>query len=104
MILVAQAHFPQSFLDGGVLARRQMAAIHARLYAALTLILLLIWYMPSMIPIVLLGLYSFWIPQITWNAIQDTRGALHPSYVYGMSATRLFIPAYFYGCPDSIVR
>ncbi len=104
IMMVAQAHFPQSFVDGGVLARRQMASMHARLYAALIIILMLLWYMPSVIPVVLMGFYSFWIPQITWNAIQDTRGALRPTYMWGMSSTRLFLPAYYYSCPNSIVR
>ncbi len=104
MMVVTQAHFPESFLDGGVLVRRQMAAMHARIYAALIVILVLLWYVPTLVPLLLMGLYSFWIPQITWNAIQDTRGALHPSYMWGMSTTRLFIPAYFYGCSNSIMR
>ncbi len=104
MIYVSQAHFPQSYFEGGVVARRQIASVHARLYTALAAILLLLWYMPSVILLVLLGLHSFWIPQITWNAIHDTRGALHPLYLFGMSATRLFIPAYFYGCPENLIR
>lgn len=48
--------------------------------------------------------YSFWVPQIVTNIIKDTRKPLHPQYILGMSATRLAIPLYVFGCPSNFLR
>ena len=49
-------------------------------------------------------MYSFWIPQIVTNVIRDTRKPLHPQYILGMTATRVAIPLYIFGCPSNFMR
>jgi hypothetical protein len=48
--------------------------------------------------------YSMWLPQIAYNAYNGTRRALAPTYLYTTTASRLFIPLYFYGCPDNFMQ
>lgn len=53
---------------------------------------------------ILIVMYSFWIPQIVSNVMNDTRKPLHPYYVVGMTVTRLAIPLYMFGCPSNFMR
>jgi hypothetical protein len=53
---------------------------------------------------VLFVFYSFWWPQIVRNATHDLRRPLQPQYILGMTATRLAIPLYIYGCPHNFLR
>jgi len=53
---------------------------------------------------ILLLMYSFWIPQIVANVVRDSRKPLHPYYILGMTATRLAIPLYVFGCPHNFMR
>ena len=53
--------------------------------------------------IVSLLLYSMWLPQIGYSAYNGTKHPLCNGYLYGMSATRLFLPAYFFGCPHNFL-
>ena len=52
-------------------------------------------------------LYSFWIPQIVYNAANNTKKPFFTShagtYPLLMSLTRLFIPLYIYGCPQNFI-
>ena len=54
--------------------------------------------------LILLLMYSFWIPQIITNVIRDSRKPLHPHYILGMTVTRLAIPLYIFGCPNNFMR
>ncbi|KAF9158229.1 hypothetical protein DFQ26_007865, partial [Actinomortierella ambigua] len=48
-------------------------------------------------------LFSFWVPQIARNALRGSSKALNLWFVIGMSATRLFLPLYFYACPENLM-
>ncbi|KAJ3332098.1 hypothetical protein HDU76_001305 [Blyttiomyces sp. JEL0837] len=48
-------------------------------------------------------IYSFWTPQIISNIQRNSRKAFLPQYLYGMTAIRLLLPLYFYGCPRNVV-
>lgn len=54
--------------------------------------------------LILLLMYSFWVPQIITNIIRDSRKPLHPHYILGMTVTRLAIPLYIFGCPYNFMR
>jgi hypothetical protein len=47
--------------------------------------------------------YSFWVPQIVHNAHREVRNPFDPLYLYGISAIRMFLPLYFYGCPENFL-
>lgn len=49
-------------------------------------------------------LCSFWIPQIVHCVRADVRQPLRPLYVLGISATRLALPLYLFGCPKNMLR
>lgn len=49
-------------------------------------------------------LYTFWLPQIVYCVRTDSRQPLRPLYVVGMSAARLALPLYLYGCPSNLLR
>lgn len=48
-------------------------------------------------------MYSFWLPQIAYSAYSGTKNPFHPLYLVGTALTRLFIPLYFLGCPNSFL-
>lgn len=54
--------------------------------------------------LIILLMYSFWIPQIITNVVRDSRKPLHPHYILGMTITRLAIPLYVFGCPNNFMR
>lgn len=58
----------------------------------------------ALLQVIIFLLYSFWVPQIVVNAVKGTRQPLNRTYVVGMSATRLIIPLYVYGCPQNFVH
>ena len=47
-------------------------------------------------------LYSFWLPQIVYSAVTGTKPSMQIPYVLGTTLTRLFVPLYILGCPNSI--
>ena len=83
--------------------RRRLATLHFRFYASLFLAMFVSIYLRTRPILLVLLLYSCWVPQIVFNAISGTRRALHPVYLYGMAATRLFIPLYILGCPHNFL-
>ncbi|PWN49415.1 hypothetical protein IE53DRAFT_380573 [Violaceomyces palustris] len=48
-------------------------------------------------------LYSFWIPQIHRNVKRGTIKALKVRSVVGITLCRLFLPLYFFSCPENIL-
>ena len=58
----------------------------------------------NMLPYIIFFFYSFWIPQIVSNVIRDTRKPLHVHYILGITATRLAVPLYIFGCPKNFMR
>lgn len=50
------------------------------------------------------GVYGFWVPQIVSTAYQDTRQPLRAFYLIGISASRLMLPLYLFGCPSNILQ
>ena len=84
--------------------RRQLATLHARFYAVLFFLLFLVYFLANYLEVIIFFLYSFWVPQIVMNATKGLRYPLNRTYVLGMSAARLVIPLYVYGCPYNFVH
>ncbi|CAG8459281.1 5094_t:CDS:2 [Paraglomus brasilianum] len=53
--------------------------------------------------LLVLSMFSFWVPQILRNVIRNTRRGLNLYYVVGMSFTRLVMPLYFLACPKNVL-
>lgn len=85
--------------------RRQITLLHLRFYAALMIAIMLFWYIgQTQRSVYVLGLYSFWVPQIILNAITEARKPMHPYYIYGMSGTRLIAPLYVFAVQKNFLK
>lgn len=105
VVSVYQARHAQELAtEGWQGLRRRLASLHLRFYAAVFLGLFVSLSLLDRPIVLVFLLYSMWVPQIIWNAYNGTRKALLPAYLYGTSATRLFIPLYFYGCPKNFLH
>ena len=102
ILLIWRAKNPNSGNGGWEHVRTQLTLLYSRLYYILIMGVCLMFRFRESLTVVLLIAYSFWIPQIVANAYNETRNALDHIYVYGMSASRLLLPFYFYGCPKNI--
>ncbi|CAA0816230.1 RING/U-box superfamily protein [Striga hermonthica] len=84
--------------------RRELSALYSRFYAILLGGILIMYEFHKFLRVILLLLHSFWIPQICINVIRDSRKPLHPYYILGITATRIAIPLYVFGCPHNFMR
>lgn len=66
--------------------------------------ILLMYEFHNHLRLILLLVYSFWIPQIITNVVRDSRKPLNPHYILGITVTRLAIPLYIFGCPNNFLR
>ena len=53
--------------------RHEFAILHARFYAILIICLPTIWFLFAYVNYIVLLAYSYWVPQIVTNAMQETR-------------------------------
>ncbi|KAG0049353.1 hypothetical protein BGZ83_005865 [Gryganskiella cystojenkinii] len=91
--------------------RSDMRALYSRFYWMLLASLITLYKIAVsstrvqnfMISASALLLYSFWIPQIIRNVSRGSKRGLSWLFVLGMSAARLALPVYFYGCPDNLM-
>lgn len=105
VVSVYQARYAQELAtEGWQGLRRRLASLHLRFYAAVFMSMFISLSLLDQPVVLIFLLYSMWVPQIIWNVYNGTRKALLPAYLYGMSATRLFIPLYFYGCPNNFLH
>ena len=103
VLMIWKARRPAIFNDGFVMMRRELGKIYSRFYCSVIMGVALVYHMWDFTVVLLLFVYSFWIPQIFVNAYFDSRKSLSNHYMYGMSASRLFLPLYYYGCPNSFI-
>ncbi|KAK9829544.1 hypothetical protein WJX72_006402 [[Myrmecia] bisecta] len=87
-----------------VTAQRELSVLYARFYSALLGGIFLMYQMQRYLRVLVFGLYSFWIPQIVFCARNDVAQPLRPFYILGMTATRLMLPLYLFGCPSNLLR
>ena len=84
--------------------RRDLSALYSRFYGGFLLGFFLIYWLHTTPWVVALLANSYWIPQIAWSAWCAGKKPLLPSYVAGISFTRLLVPLYLFGCPRNFVR
>lgn len=87
-----------------VSARRDLSILYTRFYGALLLVIFLAYQLQRFVRSFIFILYSFWLPQILYCIRSDLRQPLRPLYILGISATRLALPLYLYGCPKNLLR
>ena len=108
MVVIFQSRQDQSFFNSGwAEIRRHLAALHARFYGVLLGLIVFIYVVNVVAPqassLMVLAAHSFWVPQIISNVKRDAATPLARPYLFTMSATRLLIPLYLYGCPQNIL-
>nr|CCA18796.1 conserved hypothetical protein [Albugo laibachii Nc14] len=103
LLVIWKARRPQGFSEGWIILRRELTTLYSRFYLSLLLGLVAFYNFSDYLPLLVFISYSFWIPQIVHNAFREVRNPFHAGYLYGMSALRMFIPLYFYGCPDNFL-
>jgi hypothetical protein len=87
--------------------RRRFASLQLRFYAVLIFTITAFWYLiigQYRRKLVFFIMFSFWVPQIIYNVITESKKPLHKHYIYGNSMTRLSIPLILFGIPKSFMQ
>jgi hypothetical protein len=75
--------------------------LFSRFYLVLASGFFLVFWLQQYFYLILLALYSFWVPQVWHSVRNNVRRPHEPRFVAVMSLTRLAIPLYFTGCPSN---
>lgn len=84
--------------------QRSMSILYARFYAALLTGIMLSYHLQNHMWVMVMVLYTFWVPQIARCAYEGCPQPLLPAYVVGTSLVRLALPLYVYGCPANLLH
>ncbi|KAJ7565512.1 hypothetical protein O6H91_02G063600 [Diphasiastrum complanatum] len=104
LLAIWKARRPATSGEGWEAMRRELSVLYSRFYGFLLGGILLMYELHNLLHYILFLLYSFWIPQIVSNVKRDSRKPLHVHYIVGITATRLAIPLYIFGCPKNFLR
>ncbi|XP_027346619.1 transmembrane E3 ubiquitin-protein ligase FLY2-like [Abrus precatorius] len=104
LLAIWKANRPLSSGEGWETMRRELSVLYSRFYGILLGGILLMYEFHNHLRLILLLVYSFWIPQIITNVVRDSRKPLHPHYILGITVTRVAIPLYIFGCPNNFLR
>ncbi|CAL9227172.1 unnamed protein product [Arabidopsis halleri] len=104
LLAIWKATRPSNSGEGWETMRRELSFLYSRFYGILLGGILIMYQFHNYMQPILLLMYSFWIPQIVANVVRDSRKPLHLYYILGMTATRLAIPLYVFGCPHNFMR
>jgi len=88
-------------------ARRRLAVLQFRFFTAFLSAIIAIWYLAlgqGRKKLCFMVMYSFWIPQIIYNVITESKKPMHKHYIYGMSITRLSLPLILFGVPNNFMQ
>jgi len=102
VILVYQSRYAQELGAGWNTLRQYLALLHIRFYGSLFAAMIFIFSFQNWPVLVVLVLYSFWVPQVILNAVAGIKKPFAPTYAVTMSLCRLFFPLYLLGCPANI--
>eukprot|EP00439_Symbiodinium_sp_Y106_P067400 s2085_g11.t1 len=102
LLIILRHRRHEAFAEGWESVRREISWLYTRFYGALVLGLIIIYNCLPFLDLVVLLLQFYWVPQIAWDAWQGTRASLKTSFISGISASRLLLPLYLWGCPKSI--
>ncbi|KAE9014065.1 hypothetical protein PR003_g15893 [Phytophthora rubi] len=103
LLIIWKARRPQGFSEGWLTLRRELTTLYSRFYLSLLAGLCIFYNFSNHLPVLVFICYSFWVPQIVHNVHREVRNPFDLGYLYGISALRLFLPMYFYGCPDNFL-
>lgn len=87
--------------------RRRLATLQFRFFSSLFVAIIGCWYLifgSFRRKLVLMIMYSFWVPQIIYNIFTESKRPLHKHYIYGNSITRLNLPLILFGIPQNFMQ
>ncbi|CAM9098708.1 unnamed protein product [Ectocarpus fasciculatus] len=90
-------------LNNALALRRYLSVIHTRFFIALFGAMMIVNVFYDRPILLIFVFYSFWVPQIVYNAYEGTRQPYLPQFAVGMTISRLFIPLYAFGCPENFL-
>jgi hypothetical protein len=103
VLMIWKARTPEAFNDGFMSVRRELGKVYSRFYCSLLVGLALVYHFWDILGVLIFLSYSFWVPQIVASAIHDARKPCTKKYLFGMSASRLYLPLYMWACPQNFV-
>jgi hypothetical protein len=104
LLVIWKARYPQQFTEGWLVMRQELTKLYTRFYVPLLGGLVLFYYSGlDYLNLLVVCLFSFWVPQIIHNVHREVRSPLDTRYMIGMTLARLFLPLYFYGCPQNFL-
>lgn len=103
LLSIWKARRPQAFAEFTTMGR-EVGMLYARFYSLLLAGFILLYFLNGLFIVFLFLMYSFFVPQILWNAYRGTAKALLPQYVLAVAVGRAFIPLYFFGCPVNFIH
>lgn len=103
MVLIWKARRPQAFSQGWFSIRRELSMLYSRFYCSLMLGIIVLYKLWPNGTALCAVAYSYWIPQIVRNAVNDVRQPLNRAYILGTSASRMLLPLYLIACPRNII-
>jgi len=92
----------EAFDQGWEAVRQQLSWLYSRFYGALLMGLVLIYNNLQHLDIIVLAFQAHWVPQILLDAWQGSRSALCPTFIGGISLTRVLSILYLWGCPHTV--
>jgi hypothetical protein len=103
LLLIWKARRPQGFNLGWNAVRRELTILYSRFYCTLLVGIMIAYNFWGYLTWLLVVAYSFWIPQIVYNAQKEVRNPLDYRYLVGISVARMVAPLYLYGCPNNFL-
>ena len=103
MLVAWKAVRAQEFSAGWQSVRRALSVLYSRFYCALIASIIIMWRFWDYQHALMFIAYSFWVPQIVFNVVNDCHNPFTPKYIYGITLTRLLAPVYMLGCPRNFL-
>jgi len=93
---------PDIFNQGWDAVRRELSWLYSRFYGVLVIGLVLLYHNLDHLDSIVIMFQAYWVPQILHDAWQGSRNALCPTFIGGLSITRMLLILYLWGCPKGI--
>mmetsp|Transcript_81800 Transcript_81800/g.237171 ORF Transcript_81800/g.237171 Transcript_81800/m.237171 type:complete len:355 (+) Transcript_81800:3-1067(+) len=102
LLMIWRQRLPDIFNQGWETVRRELSWLYSRFYGVLIVGLMLLYQNLDHLDFIVLGFQAYWLPQIVHDMWHGSKSALCPMFVCGISATRLLLVLYLWGCPETI--
>lgn len=102
LLIILRHRRHEAFSEGWESVRREVSWLYTRFYGALVVGSLMVYNCLAYLDVVVLVLQLYWVPQIAFDAWQGSRNTLKPTFITSISASRLLLPLYLWGCPKTI--